>query len=331
MTRESSRMGQNKLESHSTLIKTHHRMQSDGWDSSRDEKLRPHYTFCSEFKQLFSYLKCHTRPRSIMKCEMSHNEMWKMKDGDFSAVLLQRVALLARRVWEISLHLSRLFPSIDVFCSRMCTFRERVFNYSSKPWRTFPDELIPSTPRPGPVGGIHNFHLCDSDCGRQQRQMFWKEIMFVIFISTEKLSRLFRTIANRTTNARRPSPLLFFHVHQLCKSTKKDCNFPSFPRRAGILYDNRMWCMSWFEVWSTFRNYFPFSTRLQSQSFGCLFPSTNIEHTNEVPTNFFCCHFEEFSPKSKKFFCCSWKLLNSWCGVVIIGFVTEMNSSAAKN
>lgn len=88
--------------------------------------------------------------------------------------------------------------------------------------------------------------------GQQQRQMFLKEIMFVIFISTESCQDYSGPSQNRTTIAWRPSPFCFSTSISSWNSTKKDCNFPVLPfvcwNVVSALYDNRMWCMSWFEV-----------------------------------------------------------------------------------
>ena len=132
--------------------------------------------------------------------------------------------------------------------------------------------------------------------------------MFVIFISTEKMSRLFRTIAKPDDKRPKAITPFVFPCPSAHENTKKDCNFLSFSR----LLEFSLFCMIiecgaclGLKFSSTFWNYFPFSTRLQSQSFGCLFPSTNMNTQMKFQEKFSCCHIKEFSPKSKKFFCCS--------------------------
>lgn len=227
----------NKKKIHSTLIKTHHRMQSDEnkltWPArlcSRNEKLRPHYTSAAKSNSfLASYLKCHTRKRSIIKCEMFHSkcEKWKMKTSPHSAAAEKKNS--PWRVWEISLHFS---PLTFARCEMKVHKCASIFNYPSKPRRTFLDELISnclSSNSLGRTSGIFRLQKCRTSftVDEQQRQMFLKEIMFVIFISTEKAVKTIQD--HRKTGRRAPEghhPFVFACPSALESTKKGFCNFP---------------------------------------------------------------------------------------------------------
>lgn len=75
-------------------------------------------------------------------------------------------------------------------------------------------------------------------------QMFLKEIMFVIFISTQRAVTAIQTIAERADdNCLKAVTLLFFHVHQLVKAEKIFLLFVTFPTPSLVsLSSSGMFC-----------------------------------------------------------------------------------------
>lgn len=106
-----------------TLIKTpHERMQSSADHIDSTWLIATSLRVCSEIKQLLQYLKCHTRSRSIIKCEMFYSRrqwqqrVWKMKANDsrHSAATEEKFFMTCvRNFWAI-------------FSSSMFSKRERI-------------------------------------------------------------------------------------------------------------------------------------------------------------------------------------------------------------
>lgn len=145
---------------------------------------------------------------------------------------------------------------------------------------------------------------------------FWKKLCLSFLLAQKAVKTIqdHRKTGRQTPEGHHP---FVFPCPSVLESTKKDCNFPSFSS-TGILSLSlfRMIiecgaCLGLKLKYFISELFFP----LQSQSFGCLFPSTNMNKHEQTCEKFWKkffsmekCHIKEFSPKSKKFFMCSFKV-----------------------
>lgn len=228
------------------------------------------------------YLKCHTRKRSIIKYEMfqrrRRRQMWEMSEASMFRSASEEEFLLMRN----SVMLRNNFPSLTFdrvkhevqWDETMTRNVHRIIMSDSRGFLIINWSLEGRFPSCWPS----SFSSPPSDDvelkkGKRQRQKlncFWKKLRLSFLLAQKSCQDYSWPTAERTTtNAWRPSPFCAsMSITELLKQTERIVISPSRLLECPVPHDNRMWCMSWFEVEVLlFQNYFSAYFHTHTKSF----------------------------------------------------------------